>query len=249
MFAVIAFLVLIAIFLTTSRVASVALEATGMARDSAHFRARSALLGVGFTTSESEDITSHPTRRRIALWLMTFGNAGAITGIASILLAFGGTETAQAMQRSGLLLGGIALLLISVHTKLANKVIESATRAALRRFTDLDTTDFAALLRFDSDYAVTEFHTDEGEWMVDHRLADLQLTREGVVVLGLHRSDGTFIGAPTGDTEIRSGDLVLAYGRAHVLKGLAHRDTTDGEVAHQTAVGEHQVIMRDQSAT
>ncbi|MDH3684206.1 MAG: potassium transporter TrkA, partial [Acidimicrobiia bacterium] len=104
MFAVITFLVVIAIVLTAARVGSVALEATGMARDSAQFQARSALLGVGFTTSEAEDITGHPTRRKIALWLMTFGNAGAITAIGSFVLTFGGTETAQTLQRSGLLL-------------------------------------------------------------------------------------------------------------------------------------------------
>ncbi|MCP4224843.1 MAG: potassium transporter TrkA [Actinomycetia bacterium] len=247
MFAVIAFLVLIALFLTTSRVAAVALESTGMARDSAQFQARSALLGVGFTTSEAEDITNHPTRRRIALWLMTFGNIGIVTFIGSFVLAFGDTETALALQRSGLLLAGMAVLLLSVHTKLANRAIESATKASLRRFTTLDTRDFAALLRFDSDYAVTEFHTDEGEWLVDRRLAELHLTEEGVVILGLHRDDGTFIGAPTGDTQIHAGDFILAYGRAPVLKELASRQVVEGDAAHEVAVGEHKAVVESQS--
>jgi len=47
--ALITFLIVIAIVLTAARVAAVALEATGMARDAADFQARSALLGVGFT--------------------------------------------------------------------------------------------------------------------------------------------------------------------------------------------------------
>ena len=241
-----ALLVLIAVLLTTSRVAAVALEATGMARDSAQFQARSALLGVGFTTAEAEDITSHPTRRRIALWLMTFGNAGIVTSVGSFVLAFGGTEAAQAMQRSGLLIAGIVLLLASVHTRAANRAIESLTKAAIRRLTDLETTDFAALLRYDEDYAVTEFHADEGEWMVEHQLADLQLTQEGVVVLGLHRADGTFVGTPTGDTDIRAGDLILAYGRATVLRELATRRSTDGDAAHEAAVDQQQAVIRRQ---
>jgi len=33
--------------------------------EAAHFQARSALTGVGFTTSESELIVGHPARRRI----------------------------------------------------------------------------------------------------------------------------------------------------------------------------------------
>jgi hypothetical protein len=247
MFAIVAFLVLLALFLTTSRVASVALESTGMARDSAQFQARSALLGVGFTTSEAEDITNHPTRRRIALWLMTVGNVGIVTFIGSFVLAFGDTETALAFQRSGLLLAGMAVLLLFVHTRVANLVIESATKAALRRFTTLDTRDFAPLLRFDSDFAVTEFHTDEGEWLVDRSLADLRLTKEGVVVLGLHRGDGTFIGAPTGDTKIHAGDFILAYGRAPVLRELANRRSTEGDAAHELAVSEHKAMIERQS--
>jgi len=248
MLAVITFLLLIAVFLTTSRVASVALEATGMARDSAQFQARSALLGVGFTTREAEDITSHPTRRRIALWLMTFGNAGIVTGIGSFIFAFEGTQTAQAMQRSGLLIGGIAVLLVWVHTRWANLLIEGVTKAALRRFTELDTRDFAALMRFDSDYTVSEFHADEGEWMVDHPLADLHLTKEGVVVLGLHRASGEFIGAPTGDTMILAGDQVLAYGRAPLLRELAARTTSEGDAAHKLAVDTQRAVLKEQAA-
>lgn len=43
MFAVVPLLLLVALFLTVARVAAVALEATGMARDSAQFQSRSAL--------------------------------------------------------------------------------------------------------------------------------------------------------------------------------------------------------------
>jgi hypothetical protein len=246
LFAVVSFLALIALFLTSARVAAVALEATGMARDSAQFQARSALLGVGFTTKEAEDITSHPTRRKIVLWLMTFGNAGVITGIGSFLLTFGNAAPSQTLQRSGLLAAGIVVLLLAVHTSAANRLIDSVTRASLRRFTELDTRDFASLLRFDSDYAVTEFHAHDGEWAVDRRLSDLHLTQEGVVVLGLHRADGRFIGTPTGDTVIHAGDLVLAYGRADVLRELASRRSSEGDQAHEVAVQEQAALLQRQ---
>ncbi|MFV0523424.1 MAG: TrkA C-terminal domain-containing protein [Acidimicrobiales bacterium] len=248
MIALISFLALVAIFLTAARVASVALEATGMARDSAEFQARSALLGVGFTTSEAEDITRHPTRRRIVLWLMTFGNAGIITGIGSFILTFGGSGTTrQTVERSGVLVVGLVLMLLSVHTRTANVVIDSATRYILSRFTALDTRDFAALLRFEADYTVSEFHAHADEWMVDHRLADLQLTQEGVLVLGIHRASGLFIGAPTGDTTIHVGDLILAYGRTAVLRELAGRTVDEGDKAHADAVHQHRRLLRRQA--
>lgn len=53
-------------FLIT-RVTTVALTVTGMAKESARFQARSAVSGVGFTTSESEAVVNHPLRRRIVM--------------------------------------------------------------------------------------------------------------------------------------------------------------------------------------
>ena len=44
------------LFVTAARVATIALVGTGMATESAAFQARSALMGVGFTTAEAEGV-------------------------------------------------------------------------------------------------------------------------------------------------------------------------------------------------
>lgn len=246
MLALLSLLTLVTLFLIASRVASVALEATGMARDSAQFQARSALMGVGFTTAESDDITAHPVRRKIALYLMTFGNAGIITGVGSFLLTFIGSQGSQTFQRSAVLVGGIALLLLAFHTSVANRLVERLTRGALQRYTSLDTRDYAALLRVEDRFAITELHVQDGSWMVDKPLSQLHLTREGVVVLGIHRADGRFVGTPTGDTAIHAGDQVLAYGRFEVLTELAHRPADTGDRIHDRVADEHQHLVDDQ---
>ena len=215
-----------------------------MARDSAQFQARSALMGVGFTTKEAEDITTHPQRRKIVLWLMTFGNAGVVTGAASMILVFVDAGASQTLRRSGLFVVGLSVMLLALHTTWANRAIESATRAVLRRYTTLDTRDYSQLLRFESDFAVMEIHARADEWMVDRPLSQLHLTREGVVVLGIHRVDGPFLGAPTGDTVIHPDDVVLAYGRAHTVAELASRKLHDGDAAHERAMAEHQRLIR-----
>ena len=243
MLALLPLLTLVTLFLIVSRVASVALEATGMARDSAQFQARSALMGVGCTTAESDDITAHPVRRKIALYLMTFGNAGIITGVGSFLLTFIGSQGSQTFQRSAVLVGGIALLLLAFHTNLANRLVERLTRQALQRYTSLDICDYAALLRVEDRFAITELHVQDGSWMVDKPLTELHLTREGVVVLGIHRIDGGFTGIPTGDTVIHAGDQVLAYGRFDVLAELPHRPADTGDRIHDQVVDEHQHLI------
>lgn len=73
MIAVLSLLLVATLFVTAARVATIALVGTGMATDVASFQARSALMGVGYTTTEAEDVINHPVRRRIILWLMTFG--------------------------------------------------------------------------------------------------------------------------------------------------------------------------------
>lgn len=122
-----------------------------LACDSAQFQARSALMGVGYTTAEAEDVTSHPTRRRIVLFLMTFGNAGVVTGIGGFLLTFIDTEATQTLRRSAILVGGIVLILLALHLGFVDQLIGRATRGAIGRFTTLDVRDYAALLSLDND--------------------------------------------------------------------------------------------------
>ena len=60
MIAVATLLVLLVAALLVTRVATVALRATGLSEEAAALQARSAFSGVGFTTEESEDIVRHP---------------------------------------------------------------------------------------------------------------------------------------------------------------------------------------------
>lgn len=235
--ALLTLLVIFGLFLTVARVAAVALEATAMSRVSAQFQARSALMGVGFTTAEAEDVINHPIRRRIILWLMTFGNAGLIGAMGSFILAFLGTASNQSLRRSLLLAAGIAAIYVATHLPFVTASIDRVTRWALFRYTELDFTDFAALLRFEDDYSITELHARSDEWWAGRSLGDLHLTNEGVVILGIHRANGKFIGAPTGETVIEPDDELLAYGRVDLLHELAVRKAgPEGDAAHLEAV-------------
>lgn len=60
---IVVLLVVVTISIIVTRVATVALSMTGVSRDLARFRARSAFSRVGFTTGEAEKMTNHPARR------------------------------------------------------------------------------------------------------------------------------------------------------------------------------------------
>ena len=85
MTAILSLLVVILISIMITRVATVALTATGLSRETAKFQARSALTGAGFTTTESESVVRHPVRRRIVMWLMLAGSAGIAAVIGSLV--------------------------------------------------------------------------------------------------------------------------------------------------------------------
>lgn len=240
MIAVLSLLLLVTFFIVSARVATVALVGTGMATDAAAFQARSALMGVGYTTSEAEDVINHPVRRRIILWLMTIGNAGIITGITSLLLGFVNAGSGQTAAGRALMLAvGLVLLLFLTRSALLERGLNQLTKMALGRWTHLETRDLASLLRFGHDYGVIELAAKDDDWLVDRPLADLHLPDEGIVILGVHRRDGRFTGTPTGQTVVHAGDQVIAYGRLDHLRDLddRHKGVT-GDRAHEHAVEE-----------
>src|SRR3954470_12756427 len=110
MVALISVLIIVLLSLLITRVATVALSLTGMSREAASFQARSALTGVGFTTSEAEDVVSHPVRRRIVSALMLVGSAGLVTAVSSLILSFGGAQSHEKITRGFVLVAGLLVL-------------------------------------------------------------------------------------------------------------------------------------------
>lgn len=159
MVGIVAVLVLVTLSLIVTRVGASALEATGVSRDLAHFQARSAFTGVGYTTDEAESVARHPVRRRIVLTLMLLGNAGIVSVVASLVLGFSDAGGRDALLRLGVLVVGL-------------------------------------------------------------------------LVLGIRRANGEYLGAPSPETVIGAGDTVVLYGREADLDELddrPHGPTGDAE--------------------
>jgi hypothetical protein len=238
--AIVSVLIIVALSLVITRVATVALTLTGLSRETARFQARSALTGSGFTTSESEKIVRHPLRRRIVMALMLVGSAGVVSVIGSLMLSFIGSEgAADAGSRVLTLLLGLAGLFWLSTSRWFDRGLQGFIRWLLRRYTDLDVRDYASLLHVHGEYSVSELHVDAGDWLAGRTLQELALTEEGVLVLGIERSDGSYEGAPHGPTLVHAGDIVVLYGPAERLEDLDRRPAGQlGERAHHERTGE-----------
>lgn len=236
MFAVASLLVVVLISLLVTRVATIALIATGMSREMARFQARSAFTGTGFTTSEAEAVVRHPVRRRIVLVLMLAGNAGLAAVVASLMLGFTHGGAGAAGYRVLELLVGLAVLLVLARSRWVDHRATPLIARLLDRFTDLQIRDYAGLLELEHGYRVSELAVESRDWLARRTLAELGLRDEGIVVLGIAR-DGSWIGAPTGPTRVEPGDTLVLYGTQEAVCELDRRERgPGGEAAHSRAV-------------
>lgn len=240
MLAISTLLVVVTLTLVVNRVGSIALTATGLSHEVAHFQARSALTGVGFTSAESDMVVNHPVRRRIVLQLMLLGNAGTVTVIGTLVVGFAGTgDTRDALVRVGTLGVGLLAILIASRSQSIDKLLSRLIGIALRRFTELDVRDYVQLLDLAANFAVAELGVEADSWIAEHRLTDLNLPDEGILVLGVRRADGLFIGAPRGNTVIHEQDTLIVYGYADILTDLGVRKVgMEGDRAHVEVVSE-----------
>lgn len=77
--------------------------------------------------------------------------------------------------------------------------------------------------------------------MADKKLKECRLNEEGVVILGIHRDNGGFVGAPKGDTDIYPDDILVIYGREQTLNAIGERKAgPGGESDHAAAVHEQE---------
>lgn len=235
-------LIVFTVSLVVIRIATVGLSMTGVSKDLAQFQALSAFTGAGFTTKESEDIVNHPLRRRIAMHLMLLGHVGIVAAIPFVVLSFlntGGSDdwTSELSVRVGVLVGGLLLLLLLASSRHVEKIMWNVNTWALRRIGGIHVHDYTRLLRVAKDYVIFELQVQPGDWLAGHTLEQLHLSNEGVLVLGVEKSNGDYLGAPRGHTRLEADDCLILYGQQESLLDLdERREGMEGNVRHMLAV-------------
>ena len=241
---VLVLLSVVVVSLLVVRVATVALTLTGVSKDVARFEARSAFTGSGYTTKQTELIMGHPVRRRIVLTLMLLGSAGHVTVISSLIFSvFGGSGGGNAIPflatclRIVAILAGLGLLWIIGTSEWIDRQTTRVITQALKRFTDIELIDYVGLLRISGGYEVAELLVNSQSWLVDKSLSELRLTDENVLILGVHRPDGQYIGTPPHNYILRESDNLIIYGPKAVIQDIDSRPSgEEGQQAHLESV-------------
>lgn len=242
-------LLILALSLLVTRVATVVLTATGMSRQSARFQARSAFTGAGFTTHESEQVVNHPLRRRVIGILMLLGNVGIVAAASSAILGLHSIGWGATGWRTLELVIGVLVLVFVSRSQWVDIRLTRLIGRLLRRYTDLPTRDLDNLLDLSGSYAVSELAIREGDWLDGRNLGEFDLPSEGVVILGVTRPDGTYVGAPQPDTRVGAGDVLVVYGQEDGVDELDRRPAgAEGDRLHAAAVARQRGTQRAESA-
>jgi hypothetical protein len=213
----------VAILAVILRVGTAALIVSGLSRDVAAFQVRSAFFGVGYTTNEAEMIVNHPFRRKLIQVLMLFGSIGITGLIGSAVVTLARTE-GSVWVPIVVLSAGLALLWALTTWRPVDRFVIHFFERLLRRWTDLDTNDYHALLRLSGDYAIRQFAIHDGGVLDGRALRDLVPQAQRVVLLSVERRDGSYLGAPSLDTTLQGGDVLTVYGQNETLKAMAARE-------------------------
>ncbi|MBK7404032.1 MAG: TrkA C-terminal domain-containing protein [Phycisphaerales bacterium] len=234
-YSVVALLIIAAVSFLLVRIGAIALMMTGLPRETSNFQAISAFFGVGFTTREAELVVGHPVRRRIVQHLIVAGNLGLTSGLATFIIAVigggsgatpaGGRAVLSNVEPLLLSVGGVLLVVLLMNFGPVRAAMEWTIRLTLRRAGVIRPTDYDLLLRVVHGYVVSELTVGAGSPLAHRSLAQAGLGQRGVLVLGISRVDGSYVGAPAGRDIVEAGDMLIVYGREEDLAGLnAHME-------------------------
>jgi uncharacterized protein with PhoU and TrkA domain len=89
---------------------------------------------------------------------------------------------------------------------------------------------------------------EPNDWLANKSLIEAGLSREGVLILGIQRKGGFYIGAPQGVSRMHIGDVLVMYGPIDRLEELDRRRAgPEGDHSHQDAVVAHQAELKAQA--
>ena len=238
MLAAVSLFVIITLSALVTKVAAIALMHTGLSTEIAKFQARSAYTGSGYTSQESEKLMNHPVRRKIVYMLMLIGNAGIITTLSSLMLTFLLPNNRSSLVYSLIfIVVALSALWFAIKSKVVDRWLSKMIDRALKKYTNIDVKDYAAILHLSGEYQISELRVRKTSWLAGKTLLELDLKSEGINVLGIQQKEGEYIGAPGGDDVIDAGDVITMYGKAEIFKNIDARDDDFlGDWNHQKIV-------------
>lgn len=211
---VIPVIVIIIISAFIVKIASVALNLTGLDKKRSFFQAISAFTGTGFTTRDSELIVNNDIRRNIITVLMILGNAGLVSVISTLMLSFVKSD----MNLTPILIN-IGIILLAILLIIRISMSQAITRKLTKKIQDklVKSSSFTRrpveeVLRLATGYGVAEVTLGENCSEIGKTLFDSSFRQQDILILAIERG-ASMIPAPNAQDKLLLDDTLICYGK------------------------------------
>ncbi|MDZ4992244.1 potassium transporter TrkA [Clostridium perfringens] len=215
---VLTFILFLMIFLIIVDFFAILFRLTGVPIEKARFQVTSLLTGTGFTTKESEIIVQHPTRRKLAVWLMGFSYASTATIISFAV---------NIITSSVIDVGSIAIIVLfivfvlffhksSLLEKLENKIEKFIVQS---KIWDKLNSKHLTLITHTRGFGVYEIYLSSKTTIIGKSIRDSGLKPMEIEVLNIDKGD-KFINFPTPDYVFETYDKITVYGNLKNIKSM-----------------------------
>lgn len=204
-------MIYVIIFLVIVEVITVLFKLTGLSEDKSRFQVISLLTGSGFTTKESELITQHPGRRKLAQILMVTGYIGFFTGISFIIDLI---EKSLSVKNFLILLVFFWLIWLFFKNRFLLTLLDNLIEKLIlrKRFMFGNPNKMYKLITRAKGYGVFNIFVGDDSPLIGVALKDSNLKPRKMIILNVDKGD-EFIGFPTSKYVVERGDNLLIYGK------------------------------------
>lgn len=229
---VIPVVVIIVISAFIVKIASVALNLTGLDNKRALFQAISAFTGTGFTTSDAELVVNHDIRRRIVMVLMVLGNAGLVSVMSTLMLSFikGGMMMTPVLLNIIIILTAILVLIQVSRNKALTRGLTRKIQERLMKTPAFTQKHVEEILRLAKGYGIAEVILNEKCVDIGRTLFDSSFRQKDILILAIERG-ASVIPAPHASDRLLLNDTLICYGKLENISRIGEGKLIKGDVA------------------
>lgn len=217
---VLTFILFLIFFLIVINFFAILFRLTGMTTDKAKFQVISLLTSTGYTTKESETIAQHPTRRKIASWLMIFSYVSTATFISFIIkiISTSLVDAASMSKSIVIVLGFIAIVYITRKTSIYSKIEDFLEKLILKskRWHNVHDDKLINIIQ-KKGYGIYEIYIGKTNYLIGKSILESNLKDIEIQVLSIDKGD-KLINFPSPDYIFAVTDRITVYGNIKSIK-------------------------------
>lgn len=221
------YFLLIGIFFLIIEVISILFKTTGLDIEKSRFQTISMITHTGFTTRESELISQHPLRRKIASYLMIFSYVGQ-AGFISIFL-----NMLKEKQAGNLIVVLTVLVAVGIffirNSNIVSSIdnfVEKTISKQMKRNKKSKTID--EVLKLNEEYGVGEIIINGNNPLCGVSLKESNLRKNNIQVLNVDRGS-EIIQFPSANLVFQTADKIIVYGKIDSIKELLIQQYTEDD--------------------